>query len=220
MTENSVASYLHHAVVVGVDGSTSSWAAINAAAWEAQERGQDLVLAHGYHERMPYLTYGWSPYVPSVEDVYAGPKAMLSEAAAKIRPRYPDLPVHTQLLAGSGASALIQLSEAASMLVVGSRGDGGFAGLSIGSTAAQTAAYARCPVMVIRPEDPNLDEATPRRNTQAGSDPGRRRRVGTRRGRAAVRFRGGQPPPHLADRRPRVVVSARGQHRAGTPRFR
>lgn len=151
MTENPVASYVHGAVVVGVDGSPSSAAAVNAGAWEAHRRGLDLVLAHGYYEPLPYLSYGWSSYVPPAEEVYAGPKAMLAEAAAKVRERYPDLAVHTQLLVGGGSGALIQLSAVASLVVVGARGTGGFGGLSIGSTAAQTAAYATSPVMVIRP---------------------------------------------------------------------
>ena len=54
MNENPVASYLHGAVVAGVDGSASSWAAINAGARAARERGRDLVLAHGFHDRLPY----------------------------------------------------------------------------------------------------------------------------------------------------------------------
>jgi nucleotide-binding universal stress UspA family protein len=150
MTENSALSHIRHAVVAGVDGSAASWSAIRAAAWEAVQRGQDLVLAHGYTEPLPYMAYGWSPYVPSVADVFEGPKAVLAETARKVRAEHPDLAVHTELLAGGGSAALVQHSGLASLIVVGSRGHGGFAGLSIGSVAAQTAAYATCPVLVIR----------------------------------------------------------------------
>jgi nucleotide-binding universal stress UspA family protein len=170
MTENLV-NHIHHAVVVGVDGSPSSWAAVHAAVWEARQRGQDLVLAHGFYERMPYQSYGWSPYVPTVEDVFAGPKAMLAETVATARQHYPDLAVHTQLLTGTGSSALVQLSQQASLVVVGSRGDGGFAGLSIGSTAAQVAAYATCPVLVIRPAVADED-VPPADSTGDGMKPG------------------------------------------------
>ena len=191
MTENSVASYLHHAVVVGVDGSTSSWAAINAAAWEAERRGLDLVLVHGYYERLPYQTYGWSPYVP----LGGGRRSrvrrrMLAEAAAQ-GPRGAPGPgrAHRSCSPVGGAGALVQLSESASLIVVGSRGDGGFGGLSIGSIAAQTAAYATLsghghPAGQV---DEHPDDAGGDRRPAAGPVLVGGRRIGARRGRPAVR---------------------------------
>ncbi|HEY7224755.1 MAG TPA: universal stress protein [Micromonosporaceae bacterium] len=140
-------------IVVGVDGSDESWQAIHAAAWEARARRLPLVLAHGYPAD-PYTWYGWAPmYVGPPYDPRAGASAMVEETANEVRANYPDLAVDTELHVGTGAHALITAAGHATMVVVGSRGGGGFAGLSIGSVAAQTAAHATCPVLVIRPSD-------------------------------------------------------------------
>jgi nucleotide-binding universal stress UspA family protein len=138
------------AVVVGYDGSSESWAAVRAAAWEAQRRALPLILVHGYLERLPYAAYGWIPYQPYIEDVLADARTMMAEATKFLAEEHPDLSVHTQLSAGGGAGTLVQASRAGGLVVVGARGHGGFAGLSIGSVAAQIAAHASCPVMVVR----------------------------------------------------------------------
>lgn len=138
-------------IVVGVDGSGESWRAIHAAAWEARSRRAPLVLGHGYPAD-PYTWYGWTPmYVGPAVDLRAAATAMLEETANEVRTAYPDLEVATYVHVGTGAHALMEASSGAAMVVVGSRGRGGFAGLSIGSTAAQIAAHAVCPVLVIRP---------------------------------------------------------------------
>jgi nucleotide-binding universal stress UspA family protein len=146
-------------VVVGVDGSQGSWRAIHAAAWEAQARRTTLVLAHGYPAD-PYTWYGWAPlYTGPAYDTRAAATTLVNETADEVRATYPDLTIGTELHLGTGSHALIAASESATMVVVGSRGRGGFAGLAIGSVAAQTAAHAACPVLVIRP--PDEQEPTP-----------------------------------------------------------
>jgi nucleotide-binding universal stress UspA family protein len=138
-------------VVVGVDGSDESWQAIHAAAWEARARRLPLVLTHGYPAD-PYTWYGWAPlYAGPAVDSRAAATALVDETANEVRAAYPDLLVGTDVRVGTGAHALIGASQRARLVVVGSRGRGGFAGLSIGSTAAQTAAHATCPVLVVRP---------------------------------------------------------------------
>ena len=137
-------------VVAGVDGSAESWAAVQAAAWEATHRRQVLTLLHGYFERLPYAAYGRSPAASVAEQALAGARAMLADVASRIREQHPELPVHTRLAAGGGASVLVEVSREANLVVVGPRGHGGFGGLAIGSVAAQTAAYAQCPVLVVR----------------------------------------------------------------------
>jgi nucleotide-binding universal stress UspA family protein len=138
-------------IVVGVDGSPASWQAIHTAVWEARARRTTLVLAHGYPAD-PYTWYGWAPmYAGPAYDPRALAQTMVDETANEVRDTYPDITVTTELHPGTGASALIEASHDATLVVVGSRGRGGFAGLSIGSVAAQTAAHAACPVMVIRP---------------------------------------------------------------------
>jgi nucleotide-binding universal stress UspA family protein len=159
-------------VVVGVDGSPASWQAIHAAVWEARARRLPLVLTHGFPAD-PYTWYGWAPmFAGPAYDPRALAKSLVDETATEVLATYPDVSVGTQLHAGTGASALIQASQEAALVVVGARGRGGFAGLSIGSVAAQTAAHATCPVMVIRP--PVDEETGPLSDTsdQAAVSPG------------------------------------------------
>jgi nucleotide-binding universal stress UspA family protein len=138
-------------IVVGVDGSPASWQAIHAAVWESRARQAPLVLAHGFPAD-PYTWYGWAPmYAGPAYDPRALAQTLVDETAAEVRTTYPDVSVSTELHAGTGAHALIEASRHATLVVVGARGRGGFAGLSIGSVAAQTAAHSTCPVLVIRP---------------------------------------------------------------------
>jgi nucleotide-binding universal stress UspA family protein len=158
-------------VAVGVDGSPESWRAIHAAAWEARVRRTPLVLVHGYPAD-PYTWYGWTPlYAGPAYDPRAAASAMVDETADEVRSAYPDLTVGTQLRVGTGSHAMIAASENATMVVVGSRGRGGFAGLSIGSVAAQTAAHATCPVLVIRPVEDEAVAATDLEPTAARPRP-------------------------------------------------
>jgi nucleotide-binding universal stress UspA family protein len=140
-------------VIAGVDGSDESWAGVQAAAWEAQHRRQPLILLHGYFERLPYAAYARSPSASLAEHALADARNLLASVAARVREQHPELVVDTRLAAGGGASVLVHASREANLLVVGARGHGGFAGLSVGSVAAQTAAYADCPVLVVRERD-------------------------------------------------------------------
>jgi nucleotide-binding universal stress UspA family protein len=156
-----------HPVVVGVDGSAQSWQAVHVAAWEAAQRGLPVLLTHGYARDYPYLWYGWTP--PFVAPVYDGEppaKAGLDETANRVRAAYPEVAVDVRLSSRAGAQALIEASAGAALVVVGARGHGGFSGLSIGSVAAQTAAHAAAPVLVVRPpvpDDPAPDVTRPAR---------------------------------------------------------
>jgi nucleotide-binding universal stress UspA family protein len=139
-------------VVAGIDGSFGSRSAARAAAWEARARSASLLLMNvAAHE----------------DDQPSAGEVTLADAAARLRKVAPDLPLSTRVEHGGASAALIRASADAALLVVGARGSGGFAGLSVGSVAAQTAAHARCPVLVIRPP-----EATPEPNlaTTAGVD--------------------------------------------------
>jgi nucleotide-binding universal stress UspA family protein len=153
------------AVAVGVDGSPSSWQAIHAAAWEARARRLTVLLVNGYPAD-PYTWYGWAPlYAGPAFDSRQAAEAMVGETANEVRSIYPDLIVDTVVHAGTGAHALITVAHTAMMVVVGSRGGGGFAGLSIGSVAAQTAAHAACPVLVIRPPAEQIESEPPAATT-------------------------------------------------------
>ncbi|WIM92873.1 universal stress protein [Actinoplanes oblitus] len=137
-------------VVVGVDGSASALHAVEAAAAEAALRRRPLKIVHGY--AWPPNGVPFSPSLAASADatLRRASAEILAEAARHAAKVAPDLPGDPLTVIGSPARALLQLSEEAALLVLGARGTGGFAGMTLGSVAAHTALHALCPVMVIR----------------------------------------------------------------------
>lgn len=134
-------------IVVGVDGSPSSidallWAARISVAIGAEI---DAVTAWEYPTQ-----YGMSGALMNYRpDEDAG--LALAEALRKAFGDQPPSGLRSVVIEGRPAKLLIDLSDGAEMLVVGSRGHGGFAGLLLGSVSAPVAEHANCPVVVIRP---------------------------------------------------------------------
>jgi nucleotide-binding universal stress UspA family protein len=147
-------------VIVGVDGSASGAAAIEYGAWEARHRHAALLLVHGLLDRMPYPSYGWVPHVPIENVVRAEARTMVEQAEHRTRSTHPGLTVRSTLVAGGGASTLVELSRTAQLVVVGARGAGGFAELRLGSVSAQVTMHAHAPVVVVR-EDPATSAGRP-----------------------------------------------------------
>jgi nucleotide-binding universal stress UspA family protein len=142
------------AVMVGYDGSTMSQAAAHWAAREAVARGLPLVLAHAFTPPIGGFSDG---YISSVgADVVATMQedadGSLLEIVATLTAAYPTLTVQHKVLVASPSAALIEASADASLLVVGSRGLGGFRGLILGSVGVQVATHAHCPTVVLRGE--------------------------------------------------------------------
>ncbi|NUR63286.1 MAG: universal stress protein [Catenulispora sp.] len=136
-------------VVVGIDDFEHSDRLIAMAAGEALARGTSLWLAHAYH--------GFAPVAPGVEPnfapeqiVRAAANSQLKMVADKLIAEYPDLHVETAAVTGPAAPALAELSDLASLLVVGGRGRGGLVGQLLGSVALRVLAHASCPVLVVR----------------------------------------------------------------------
>lgn len=134
-------------VVVGVDGSAGSaealrWAA-RYAAWT--HAGMDAVIA--WHRPVTYgqayETEAWRPDI----DAEKALTAQIDEVFGAHRPADTRLIVRE----GSPAHVLIEASKGAALLVVGSRGHGGFYGLLLGSVSANCAERAKCPVVVVHP---------------------------------------------------------------------
>jgi nucleotide-binding universal stress UspA family protein len=138
-------------VLVGVDGSASARAAVDLGAWEAKRRRVPLLLVHGYQDELPHATYGLVTRAPVVSAVRDGARSMLEDIENRTHAAHPGLTVRSTLVGGGGASSLVELSRGASLVVVGCRGSGGFAGLLIGSVGAQVAMYSHAPVIVVRP---------------------------------------------------------------------
>jgi nucleotide-binding universal stress UspA family protein len=138
-------------VLVGVDGSPQSGAALKYAVAEANRRGARLRVVSTYfpeyavHGRTEPLSAG----EPAIEsDVEAQTRRMVEEAVAgdAVVP-----PVDIVVAAGPAAGVLIDMSGEVDVLVVGHRGRGGFASMLLGSVGLQSVLHAHCPVIVVRP---------------------------------------------------------------------
>ncbi|GIJ79358.1 universal stress protein [Micromonospora phaseoli] len=143
---------MNRPVVVGVDGSPPSLVAAEHAAQAAVWRSRPLHLVHGY---LHPLGYGVpiNPYEVGVPAASEDGRKMLEQTAAELVDRWPGLTVEVRQVAGGPGATLVEESRRAELVVVGSRGLGGFAGLLLGSVGTQVAAHGHCPVLVIRPPD-------------------------------------------------------------------
>ncbi|SCL29465.1 universal stress protein [Micromonospora inyonensis] len=151
---------MNRPVVVGVDGSPASLVAAAHAAQAAAQRFRPLHLVHGY---LHPLGYGVpiNPYDVGLPEPSEEARKMLDETAADLRGRWPGLTVEARQVAGGPGATLVEESRRAELVVVGSRGLGGFAGLLLGSVSTQVAGHAQCPVLVVRPTDRPVPAAGP-----------------------------------------------------------
>jgi nucleotide-binding universal stress UspA family protein len=137
-------------IVVGVDGSPGSRKALTWAAAEAALHGADLVVLNVWeHTLLPPAgsvsvseRYVPDPSQRTAEDLVQIIREVLGEE--------PPVLVQPHVKQGRPAKVLIEESANADLLVVGKRGHGGFAGLVLGSVSQHVAAYAKCPVTVVR----------------------------------------------------------------------
>jgi nucleotide-binding universal stress UspA family protein len=159
-------------VVVGVDGSDSSRAALAYGAWEAHRRGVPLRLVHSQFVTVPYASLGLAPDPAVLTSTRDAAIALLADHEKLARHGYPSVDVSVALVAGSPAGALVDESAHAGLVVVGSRGLGGFAGLMLGSVGTQLAAHCKAPLVVMRPpeEGGSLGVGPPHRPVVVGID--------------------------------------------------
>ncbi len=143
-------------ILVGVDASPPSVKALERAAEEARLRGATLEVVHAFNP--PDQTTAF-PVVPEKGSDRADLEAERKKANDKLgrwldesEVDLSDLDVEWSVLANNRATeVLIDRSKDADLVVVGSRGRGGFRGLLLGSTSEQVTRHARCPVLVVRP---------------------------------------------------------------------
>ncbi|WP_280260653.1 universal stress protein [Nocardia abscessus] len=136
-------------VVVGVDGSPVGDAAIAAAFTEAAERGVELVAVHVWSDWDSGRFAGHSN--PAEAELDNVERAILAERIAGWQEKFPGVRVTRKVEVSAPAPHLLDWSKIAQLLVVGSRGRGGFAGMLLGSTANTLVQHASCPVMVVHP---------------------------------------------------------------------
>ncbi|KAA9159764.1 hypothetical protein FPZ12_019225 [Amycolatopsis acidicola] len=135
-------------VVAGIDGGPLSDAVVGMAIEEAAHRGVPLIAAHAWSDAdfdggavQPY--FGWEP-------VAEAEKQVLAESLAGWQDKYPDVTVDRVAVRDRPRHLLLEWSRTAQLVVVGSRGRGGFAGLLLGSTGQALVHHAQGPVLVVR----------------------------------------------------------------------
>lgn len=137
-------------ILVGVDGSPGSRVALTWAAAEAAEHGADLVALDVWEPSL--LPPMGSGTVSGRErgDSGQGAEENLLKVIKEELGENPPVLVRPRVKHGNPAEVLIEESADADLLVVGTRGRGGFTGLVLGSVSQHVAAYAKCPVTVVR----------------------------------------------------------------------
>jgi nucleotide-binding universal stress UspA family protein len=132
--------------VVGVDGSPAADTALHLALEEAAARRAGIVAVRVY----PVQTQYWAPEMPAEDPVRRREHELrfLTEDIEAWGEKYPNVPVERVVHEGHPAEVLADLSASAQLIVVGTRGHGGFTGLLLGSVSLQVLHHAQCPVLV------------------------------------------------------------------------
>jgi nucleotide-binding universal stress UspA family protein len=139
-----------HKIVVGVDGSEHSDRALTWAIDEAKLRGSRLQVVSAWH--VPAVVYGGPGITPPLANIESSFKEVAEESAtmAATSAREAGVQVDLDVQHGPTVDRLLDAAEDADLLVVGSRGHGGFTGLLLGSVSAQCAHHATCPLVIVR----------------------------------------------------------------------
>jgi nucleotide-binding universal stress UspA family protein len=135
-------------IVVGVDGSKGSADALRWALQEARLRGAKVRLVHAwaYPEVSTYHQAAHLLRIPFAEEAAALLDRMVEEAGAEAE----GIEIDKEVVEGRAGPILVEAAGRASMLVVGSRGLGGFSGLLLGSVSQQCAHHAPCPLVIVK----------------------------------------------------------------------
>jgi nucleotide-binding universal stress UspA family protein len=133
-------------IVVGVDGFESSTAALRWAIHQAKLTGAVVEAVTAWH--IPVGT-GWAP-PPDWPDYQDDARSVLCEAIAEMCAIDPDVQVCPRVVEGRAGQVLVEAAEGAELLVVGSRGHGGFAEALLGSVGQYCVHHAPCPVVIMR----------------------------------------------------------------------
>jgi nucleotide-binding universal stress UspA family protein len=143
-------------IVVGVDGSETANLAVHWAADEARLRGATLLLISAWEPPVYAYAYGYAGVTDQLmKGLRENAEDNLKAALQEIRTESGEVEVETRAVEGQAARALLDASKGADLLVVGSRGLGGFRELLLGSVSQQCAHYSMCPVVIVRHVQPD-----------------------------------------------------------------
>jgi nucleotide-binding universal stress UspA family protein len=134
-------------VVVGVDGSPSSHEALRWAAHYVSVAGGTLQAVISWHYP---VDYGYAAVPNADMDLAGWAREAVETAIAEVHDEFPDVVITPRVLEGPPAFVLVEAAEGADLIVVGSRGHGGFAGVLLGSVSTHVVHHAHCPVVVVR----------------------------------------------------------------------
>lgn len=135
-------------IVVGVDGSATSSAALEQACRRAERTGETVVALHAWRTHAP-STDVWNSE-PRAQEGLAHRQVLLAESVAGMRVDHPDVVIEQEAVPVTPVQCLVDASRGASLLVVGSHGLGFFGGLLLGSVSQAVLQRAECPVAVVR----------------------------------------------------------------------
>jgi nucleotide-binding universal stress UspA family protein len=137
-------------VVVGIDGSEASEAAISFAFDEASQRGCALVAVHSWNEVFIDPELNVARIAIDTTGMQERAHQLLAQLLAGWQEKFPDVEVRRVVTQGRPLDALLEPGEDACLIVVGSRGHGGFDGMLLGSTSQALVHHAPCPLVVVR----------------------------------------------------------------------
>jgi nucleotide-binding universal stress UspA family protein len=134
-------------IVVGVDGSPSSLAAVEWAVRQGELTGSSLELVMAWEWPTMYgapfaFETDWNPAADAAK--------VLADVVATVRAAHPGVDVRSTVVEGHPALALVTASKGAELVVVGCRGHGEFMGMLLGSVSEHCVTNAHCPVLVLR----------------------------------------------------------------------
>lgn len=134
-------------IVVGVDGSTASTAALRWAIHQAKLTGAEVEAVIVW--RIP-PGYGLGSVVDGAVDFEGDARELLDKVLAEFRTVEPDVIIRPAVVQGLAGNELARAARGADLLVVGCRGHGGLAGALLGSVSQYCAHHAPCPVLIMR----------------------------------------------------------------------
>jgi nucleotide-binding universal stress UspA family protein len=139
-------------IIVGLDGSVGSRGALSWAFDQAKATGAEIDAVLAYSSGVAWIDVGSEFQEPMMHEARRQAQRALDEILAE-EARDTSIPLRGVVAEGAPADVLVEAAGAADLLVVGSRGRGGFAGLLLGSVSQRCVERAPCPVVVVPKSD-------------------------------------------------------------------